>query len=75
MKSGAEDPAALEEEWRAAGRLHLIREGIVRTKAVDNVMETAVVTEYDPSEDEAEDGKAKGGKHAKKADDAEATEE
>lgn len=75
VKSGAEDPAALEEEWRAAGRLHLIREGIVRTKAVDNVMETAVVTEYDPSEDEAEDGKAKGGKHAKKADDAEATEE
>jgi trigger factor len=44
-KSGAEDPAKLEEQWRANGRLHILREGILRSRAVKDVMDTAIVTE------------------------------
>ena len=51
--AGAEDPAALQEEWRTTGRLHLVREGIVRTKAMSDVVEKAVVTEF-PEEAEPE---------------------
>lgn len=61
VKSGAEDPAALEEEWRANGQLHMVRQGILRTKAVKELMDTAKVTEIDP----AKADKAK--KPAKKA--------
>ncbi len=45
--AGVENPAALEKEWRETGRLYLIREGIIRRKAVESVMEGAVVTEVD----------------------------
>lgn len=44
-RSGAGDPAALEKEWREGGRLHLIREGIVRQKALDAVLAGAQVVE------------------------------
>ena len=40
-----EDPAALEQEWRDAGRLHLIRTGLLRQKAIEDLMENANVTE------------------------------
>ena len=30
-KTGVEDPAALEQEWRDAGRLHLIRTCLLYT--------------------------------------------
>lgn len=50
-KSGVEDPAALEEEWRAAGRMHLIREGIARQKAAENLISTAIVTEVESDEE------------------------
>ena len=62
QKSGVEDPAALEEEWRANGQLHMVRQGIMRTKAVYDLMEKAVVSEADPAK---KDGEAK--KPAKKA--------
>ena len=39
QKSGVEDPAALEKEWRANGQLHMVRQGIMRTKAVYDLME------------------------------------
>ncbi|MDO4502082.1 MAG: trigger factor [Coriobacteriia bacterium] len=42
--AGVEDPKAAYEEWRKNGRLYLIREGIVRQKAADAVMENAIVT-------------------------------
>lgn len=45
--AGLEDPKAIEEEWRKSGRLHLIREGIVRSKAMDDVLDKAVVTRVD----------------------------
>lgn len=44
VKAGVPNPKALEEEWRKAGRLHEVRNGITRTKAIADVMEKAIVT-------------------------------
>lgn len=44
-KSAAEDPAALEQEWREAGRLHVLRQGMLRARAAEAVMEGAEVSE------------------------------
>ena len=43
-ESGVEDPQATYDEWRKNGRLYLIREGIMRQKAADAVMENAIVS-------------------------------
>ncbi len=51
--SGAQDPEALYEEWRVSGQLHMVRQGILRTKSVLNLMDTAVVTELEPAKKEA----------------------
>lgn len=45
MNSGAEDPKALEAEWRANGQLHTLRQGILRVRAIKDVMDAAKVTE------------------------------
>ncbi len=47
-KAGVEDPSGLEKEWRQSGRLYLIREGIIRAKAMEDVMEKAKVTPFEP---------------------------
>ncbi len=65
-KSGAEDPAALEQEWRDAGRLHLIRLGLMRQKAIEDLMANAEVTEVDFAAKAANEKKAEK-KPAKKA--------
>ncbi len=74
-KTGVEDPAALEKEWREAGRLHLIRTGLLRTKAIEDLMENAKVTEKDFAAEAAAEKKAAKKpakkKAVKKADDAE----
>lgn len=57
-KTGVEDPAALEQEWRDAGRLHLIRTGLLRQKAIEDLMENASVTEVDFAAKAAEEKKA-----------------
>ncbi len=46
-RAGVENPAKTEAEWRKSGRLFLIREGIQRRKAMEDVMEKAKVTEVD----------------------------
>lgn len=53
-KSGAQNPKALYEEWRNGGRLYLVRAGLARQKALDHVVENAIVTEYgdDAGEDD-----------------------
>lgn len=69
--AGAPDPAALQEEWRTSGRLHLVREGVARTKALDDAIEKAVVKEFvEEPEEKKPAKKAKSSK--KKADEAEA---
>lgn len=68
VRAGAEDPKALEEEWRRTGRLHLVRAGIVRTNAIEQVMEQAKVTELEPADPkEAKEKKAAKKPAAKKA--------
>lgn len=74
-KSGAEDPEALKAEWRENGQLHLVRQGVARTKAVMDLMEKAVVTEVDPAEkDEKKPAKKAAAKKAAKSE-AKETEE
>lgn len=65
VKSGAEDPKALQAEWRKNGQLHMVKNGIARTNAAMDVMEKAVVTELKPGE--ASDEKKAEKKPAKKA--------
>lgn len=48
-RAGVENPKKTEEEWRRSGRLYLLREGIMRRKAMEDVMSKAVVTEVDPA--------------------------
>ncbi len=50
VKSGAEDPKALYEEWRKNGQLHMVKNGILRTNAVAEIMDKAIVTELAPGE-------------------------
>ena len=47
-KAGLEDAAAVEAEWKKNGRLYLIRQEIVREKALKDLEDSAVVTEVDP---------------------------
>ena len=75
--AGIENPAAVEKEWRESGRLYLIREGIVRRKAVEDLMDTAVVTEVDYAEKakaERKEAKKTTKKKAAKKDEAPAEE-
>ena len=56
-RAGVDDPKKVEEDWRKSGRLYLIREGIVRRKAMENVIETAKVTEKEfAKDDDSKDG-------------------
>lgn len=73
VKAGVDNPSALQKEWRESGRLYLIREGVVRAKAMADVMETAVVTEVDyaaQAQAEKKDAKKASKKKAKKAEEA-----
>lgn len=65
-RAGVENPKATEKQWRKSGRLYLIREGIVRQKAMENVMETAQVEEVDFLAKEKEAGKKDAKKTSKK---------
>ncbi|WP_241156494.1 MULTISPECIES: trigger factor [unclassified Adlercreutzia] len=73
-KAGLDNPAQVEKEWRETGRLYLIREGIVRAKAMADVMDTAQVTEVDYAAQAQAEKKAKKAakKKAKKDEAAEA---
>ncbi len=60
-RSGAEDPVARRQEWLEAGQLYMVRQGIARAKAIQDLMDKAIVTEVDlskpkeDSQDEADD--------------------
>lgn len=56
--SGAQDPDALYEEWKAQGRLHIVREGIMRGKALEALLAAAEVEEVEaPASDDKEEKK------------------
>ena len=50
VKSGAEDPEELEAEWRSSGRMAMLRAGMRRSKAIEQILETLEVTELAPGE-------------------------
>ena len=52
FKQYAGDKAAeFEAEWRANGQIHMLRRSIARTRAVAEIMDSAVVTEIEPKQD------------------------
>lgn len=56
-RAGVDNPKKVEEDWKRSGRLYLIREGIVRRKAMENVIETAKVTEKEFTKENDSDAK------------------
>lgn len=52
--AGLENPAAVEAEWRANGRIRFIREGLLRSKAMQDIIDTAVITRVDYAAQDAE---------------------
>ena len=78
VNSGAEDPKALFEEWKADGRLHIVREGVTRGKALEALLAEAEVEEVEKPSKPAEEEKPKkkaAKKSSKKAEEAEEAEE
>ncbi|MFR4802483.1 MAG: hypothetical protein ACLT98_03600 [Eggerthellaceae bacterium] len=45
--SGAEDTDALFAEWKSQGRLHIVREGIIRGKALEALLKEADIEEVE----------------------------
>ena len=80
-KANVDDPAAVEAEWRESGRIPMIREGVLRTKAMFEIVDGAKVTEKAPEEAEKEEKKPakkaakKSTKKAEKKDEAEVSAE
>ena len=77
VKSGVEDPKKLQEEWRRNGQLHMVKNGIARTRAAEDVMEKAVVTIVEPGaaadkKDEKKPAKKASAKKTAKKDEAKA---
>ena len=77
VKSGVEDPKKLQEEWRRNGQLHMVKNGIARTRAAEDVMEKAVVTIVEPGaaadkKDEKKPAKKSAAKKTAKKDEAKA---
>lgn len=70
--SGAKDADKLFAEWKAEGRLHIVREGILRGKALEALLRDADIVEVDlpKAEDEKKPAK-KASKKAKKEEPAE----
>lgn len=49
--SGAENPAALEKEWREGGQMAMLRAGMRRQRALEQILDTLVVEELEEAED------------------------
>lgn len=56
-RAGVDDPKKVENDWKKSGRLYLIREGIVRRKAMENVIDTAKITETEFKKKDDSDSK------------------
>ena len=66
--SGAKDIDALYNEWKSQGRLHIVREGILRGKALEAILRGADVVEVEkPSSPEDAEEKDSTKKKTKKA--------
>ena len=56
-KSGVADPKGMMDEWRKSGQMHLVRQGIVRSKAAQELVDSAKVKEEKPAKKAAKKGK------------------
>lgn len=54
IKASADQWESIYENWKKNGNLHLVREGVLRTKALEAVLEGAVVTEIPYGEESAQ---------------------
>ena len=70
VNSGVEDPKALEAEWRTNGQLHTLRQGILRVRAIKDVMDNAKVTEVDDGKKKSPAKKAPAKKKSTKKDES-----
>ena len=70
QKSGVDNPEELEAEWRESGRLAMLRAGIRRQRAVEQILESLEVEELAPGEKlpERDADTKKDEKKAKKSD-------
>lgn len=57
-KSAVENPRAFEAAWRREGKLHMVREGVLRQKAVASVEETLLTVEEPKKKSAAKKAKA-----------------
>lgn len=79
--SGAEDTDALFAEWKSQGRLHIVREGIMRGKALEALLKEADIEEVEQPAEKAEEKKPakkaakKSSKKAEKAEEKDSAEE
>ena len=79
--SGAEDTDALFAEWKSQGRLHIVREGIMRGKALEALLKEADIEEVEQLAEKAEEKKPakkaakKSSKKAEKAEEKDSAEE
>ncbi len=69
-KANVDVPVAVEAEWREGGRIPMIREGVLRTKAMLQIVEGAKVTEkaVEEKKEEKKPAKKTTKKSTKKAD-------
>ena len=72
LKSGAEDPVALQKEWTDSGQLNLLRRGIRRSKAASEIMDKAKVNIITKEQFEEKVAKVKKEREAKRKDVAKA---
>lgn len=75
--SGAKEPEKMYAEWKAQGRLHIVREGILRGKALEAVLRDAEVVEVEKlssAEEEEKPAKKTSKKKAAKKEEAPAEE-
>ncbi len=68
-KAGVSDPEALKKQWLDNGQMYLVRQGIIRQKALDDLKDTAVVTEEADADEKKSSKKADKAEKAEKADD------
>ena len=71
--SGAKEPEKMYAEWKAQGRLHIVREGILRGKALEAVLRDAEVVEVEKlssAEEEEKPAKKTSKKKAAKKEEA-----
>ena len=74
--SGAKDADKLYEDWKKQGRLHIVREGILRGKALEALLKEADIEEVEaPKQEEEEKKPAKKASSKKSSKKKEAAEE